>query len=66
MTPGTIIVLIILAIIVFFAVRSLMKDKKAGKHLCGGNCSACGGCSCGSHLSDEEILEMAKKAANEK
>ena len=37
---GTIIVLIVLAIII----RSMVKDKKAGKSLqCGGDCSKCGG-----------------------
>ena len=37
---GTIIVLIIVALII----RSMVKDKKAGKSLqCGGDCSKCGG-----------------------
>lgn len=41
---GTIIVLIVLAIIVALIIRSMVKDKKAGKSLqCGGDCSKCGG-----------------------
>jgi len=41
---GTIIVLIALAIIVALIIRSMVKDKKAGKSLqCGGDCSKCGG-----------------------
>lgn len=41
---GTIIVLIVLAIIVALIIRSMVKDKKAGKLLqCGGDCSKCGG-----------------------
>ena len=41
---GTIIVLIVLAIIVALIIRSMVKDKKAGKSLqCGGDCRKCGG-----------------------
>ena len=41
---GTIIVLIVLAIIVALIIRSMVKDKKAGKSLqCGGDCSKCDG-----------------------
>ena len=41
---GTIIVLIVLAIIVAVIIRSMVKDNKAGKSLqCGGDCSKCGG-----------------------
>ncbi len=39
---GTIVVIAILAVIVFFAVRSIVKDKKNGKSSsCGGNCAGC-------------------------
>lgn len=41
---GTIIVLIVLAIIIALIIGSMVKDKKAGKSLqCGGDCSKCGG-----------------------
>lgn len=45
MTIGTAVVLIIVGIIVFFAARSLYKDKKKGKSIsCGGDCTHCHGC----------------------
>ncbi len=40
---GTVIVLAIVA--AALAIRSMIKDKKAGKSIqCGGDCSRCGGC----------------------
>ncbi len=39
---GTILVLLILAAIVGSIIYSQVKDHKAGKHSCGGNCSKCG------------------------
>lgn len=42
---GTIITGVIVALIVFLAVRSLVKDKKSGKSVqCGSDCSKCNGC----------------------
>ncbi len=42
---GTIVVLSLVAAAVILAVRSMIKDKKAGKSLqCGGDCSRCRGC----------------------
>lgn len=68
MTWGTMFVLAVLLVIVFLAVHSMVKDRRAGKRSCGGSCSACSGCSCGHHnyMSDEEILELAKRAAAER
>lgn len=44
-TIGTAIVLLILAVIIFFVIRSMVKDKKNGKSLqCGGDCKKCKGC----------------------
>lgn len=43
---ATAIVCIILAIIVFFAVRSIIKKRKSGG--CGCGCSGCSGCGIGS------------------
>lgn len=40
---STLVVGLIVAGIVFLAVRSIVRDKKNGKSLCGGNC---GGCNC--------------------
>ncbi|MBQ3356464.1 MAG: FeoB-associated Cys-rich membrane protein [Oscillospiraceae bacterium] len=45
---GTILVVLALAGIVFLIVRSMRKDKKNGRHVCGGDCkhcsAACGSC----------------------
>ena len=38
---GTILVLLIVAAVVFLAVRSLVKDKKAGRSSCGAGCAHC-------------------------
>ena len=44
---GTIIVGLVLVVIVGLAVRSMVKDKKAGKSIqCGGDCKHCGGGHC--------------------
>lgn len=41
---GTVVVLLVLVGVVGLAVRSMIKDKKAGKSLqCGGDCKHCGG-----------------------
>lgn len=42
---GTFVVGIVLAVIVIFIIRNMIKAKKNGKSLqCGGNCSQCKGC----------------------
>ena len=42
---GTAIVLVVLAVVVALAARSLIKDKKNGKSIsCGGDCKHCHGC----------------------
>ncbi len=38
---GTIVVAAVLAVIMFFAVRSVIKGKKKGRCSCGGNCGSC-------------------------
>lgn len=49
---GTFIVLLVLAGVVGLAIRSMVKDKKAGKSLhCGGDCRHCGG---GCHIEDKK------------
>ena len=41
---GTVIVLVVVVGVVGLIVRSMVKDKKAGKSLqCGGDCKHCGG-----------------------
>ena len=39
---STIIVLAILVGVVALIIRNMIKDKKAGKLTCGGNCGSCG------------------------
>lgn len=42
---GTFVVGMIMLVVVILAIRSMIKDKKAGKSLqCGGDCSKCRGC----------------------
>lgn len=44
---STLAVLAVLVLIIVLIVRSIIKDRKNGKSLCGGNCQHCGGaCSC--------------------
>ena len=43
---GTILICLVLILIVAAIIRSIMRDKKAGKSSCGGNCSHCGGSCC--------------------
>ena len=41
---GTLVVLVVLAGIVAAVLRTMIRDKKAGKSIqCGGNCTACKG-----------------------
>ena len=39
---------VFIALIVALLIRGMIRDRKAGKSSCGGNCAACGACgSCG-------------------
>lgn len=40
----TLVVIFVICVIVGFIVRSMIKDHKKGKHICGGDCSKCHGC----------------------
>ncbi len=42
-TVGTVIVAAILVTIVALIVYGMIKDRKKGRHICGGNCSKCHG-----------------------
>lgn len=42
---GTIFVSAIIVLIVVLIIRKLIRDKKAGRHSCGGDCGGCAGCS---------------------
>lgn len=41
---GTFVVLAGLSVVVFLAVRSMIRERKQGKAGCGGDCSRCRGC----------------------
>ena len=41
---STIVISLLLLAVVFLIVRYLIRQHKQGKHSCGGNCGACGGC----------------------
>ena len=41
---GSMIVVLFLLGAVALIVRRLILDRKAGKHICGGNCACCGAC----------------------
>jgi len=53
-----IVLIVLIAAITGLLIRSLIRDRKAGKSSCGGNCASCGacggcarevqGCACGS------------------
>lgn len=53
---GTIIVLAIVLVMVYFAARSVIRNKKAGK--CSGGCAGCSGsCTCGQReKSDQQCI----------
>lgn len=56
MNPGTFLVLLVVAGMVALVIRSMIKDKKAGKPSCGGDCSHCGGaCHYAKQSSDKVI-----------
>ena len=40
---GTIVVAVIIVFIVGLIIWKMVKDKRAGKHTCGGDCGSCGG-----------------------
>ena len=39
-----IILIAVIALIVGLVIRGMIRNKKAGKSSCGGNCAACGAC----------------------
>mgnify|MGYP005749079351 CR=1 FL=1 len=41
---GTILTALVLAAVIFLVVRGMVRDRRAGKGGCAGNCGACAGC----------------------
>lgn len=39
-----VVIIAVIALVVFFVVRGMIRDKKAGKSSCGGSCAGCGAC----------------------
>ncbi len=39
-----IVLVAVIVLVVGFLIRSMIRDKKAGKSACGGNCASCGAC----------------------
>lgn len=46
---ASIAVVSVIVLLLVLDVRKLVRDRRSGKHSCGGNCSGCSGCggSCG-------------------
>ena len=44
-----IVIIAIILLVCYYVIRGMIRDRKAGKSSCGGNCSGCSGCggSCG-------------------
>lgn len=40
-----IVLVAVIVLVVGFLVQSMIRDRRAGKHSCGGSCAACGACS---------------------
>ena len=40
-----IVLVAVIVLIVWFLIRSMIRDRKMGKRSCGGNCASCGACS---------------------
>lgn len=55
---GDMIVIAVLAVVIFFSIRSLVKQKKNGG--CCGDCATCGGC-CHSHAESGDGKCSCKK-----
>ena len=49
------VILAVLALAVALAIRSLVRDRRAGKSACGGNCAGCGACACGAAAQEKVI-----------
>ena len=39
-----IVLVLVIAVVVGLILRGMIRDKKAGKSSCGGNCAGCGAC----------------------
>lgn len=59
-----IVLIAALVLIVGLLIRGMIRDRKAGKSPCGGNCAACGACKGCSGCSEWKAALAAKPANN--
>ncbi len=54
----------VIALVVGLLIRSMIRDKKAGKSSCGGNCASCGACggcaSCGQRPANDMTHTLSR------
>ena len=54
----------VIALVVGLLIRSMIRDKKAGKSSCGGNCASCGACggcaSCGQRPANDMAHTLSR------
>ena len=55
------VIVAVLVLAVGLAIRSMIRDRKAGKCSCGGNCSSCGACSGGCAGTGNDVPVGGKK-----
>ncbi len=56
---STLIIGMIVAVLLGLAVRKIYRDKKSGKHTCGGNCGQCGCCGHHAHHTAPEKVQQS-------
>ena len=61
---GSMIVVLFLLGAVALIVRWLILDRKAGRHVCGGNCACCGACSAYNGCKEATQADKRKKLPN--
>ena len=59
-----IVLIAVIAGIVALLICGMLRDKKAGKHACGGNCACCGECSACNGGKEAAQADNRKKLSN--
>ena len=59
-----IILVAVIMLITGLLIRSMIRDRKAGKPSCGGNCAGCGACSGCSACSSCSMMKQANSVKN--
>ena len=59
-----IVLIAVIVLITGMLIRSMIRDRKAGKSSCGGNCASCGVCSGCSACSKCSMMKKADSANN--